>query len=220
MQAHEADDVRGIRMKGLTRGRLVDARLGIELVAAEVLDVPEHMPLGVLRQRDAEMRADAEIDDRRLLDGIALDRNSAQQDETAAAQHFVTDPVEDRGEPGQRERVAVDVQNAEAPGFHPLHGGLELGELFLAEGTNPLVLPRGHIGAIPDGRSGNLTGRHGVVDQFLGCRHARSLQGRLLSRKGSPVCIMPRRTLSNRQVHARSTRAAPSSIKASISSSA
>ena len=144
------------------------------LVAAEVLYVTEHVPLGVLRQGNAEMSAEAEVDDRRFLDRIALDGQAGQQDEAAAPQHLVADAVEHRAQCRQGEGLAVDVDDAETARVHGLHRRVELSEFGRGERADPLAR-RVHLRAVPDGGSGDLAWRHRGVESFLYGGHREAL---------------------------------------------
>ena len=80
-------------MEGLALVRLVDAHVGIVRGEAEILDMAQHVALAVLRARAAEMGAEAIEGGRRFAHRPALDRQAAQQQEAAAVQHLVLDPL-------------------------------------------------------------------------------------------------------------------------------
>ena len=90
-------------MEVLPLGGLVDADVRILRRQAEIADMAEHVALGVLRPRVAEICADAPIGGGAFGDRPALDRQAADQHEAAAVQHLIAQPIQDRAECRQRE---------------------------------------------------------------------------------------------------------------------
>ena len=82
-------------MESLPHRSLIDAHIGVFVVVAEVFYMPKHVAFTVLWHAIAQMRADPVIDHRRFFDGIALDRNTAQQNEAASFEQFFTGIVQD-----------------------------------------------------------------------------------------------------------------------------
>ena len=105
-QAEEAHDVAGVGVEVLALRRLVDAHVGVVGVVAEVAHVAEDVALGVLRERAAEVRADAPVDGRGLGDRVASDGHAAEQGEAAAVEQLPVDAVEDGAQAGQGEVLA------------------------------------------------------------------------------------------------------------------
>jgi hypothetical protein len=88
---------------------LVVARRGLCDVGAQIGHVSEQVALCVLRAEASEVRTDAQIGDRGLFEGVAADRESADQRESAAMQQSVEHSLQLHGQPGQHEGVRRDV---------------------------------------------------------------------------------------------------------------
>ena len=84
----------------------VAARVGIGVVAAEVLHVAEDVTLPVLRHGHAHVAAEPEIGDRRRLAVEAVDREVLHHHHAAAVEQLAPDVGHHLGERGEREVVA------------------------------------------------------------------------------------------------------------------
>src|SRR5215469_14806607 len=89
-------------------------RIGRAEAFAEVVDMPQQMPLRVLRTRAPKISANAPISRRALGDRPILDGHTAQQHKPTTVEHFVAQPVQDRPERRQREVLAADLGDVEA----------------------------------------------------------------------------------------------------------
>jgi hypothetical protein len=149
-QAEQGHHVARIGVVGLALAGLVDADVGVVALQAEVADVAQHMPLGILRAGAAEMGPQAEEGGRRLAHRPALDRQATQQGEAAAVQHRAPDRRQARAEARQREVLAADrgdvaLRGGEAPG-----GRVDLGHLARVQYRQPGGVA-GHLRPVPDG---------------------------------------------------------------------
>ena len=89
----------------------------------------QHMPLGILRARAAEMRAQSPIDPGRFLGRITLYRDTPDQEEAAPGQQFVAHAVEDRAQCRQRKFALADFHDRFGEGL--AHGVVQFGDLRL-----------------------------------------------------------------------------------------
>src|SRR3954464_10149093 len=96
-------------MKAHLRAGHVAARIGIGVVAAEVLDVPQDVALPVLRDALAEVSAEPEVAERLALAVEPLDRESLQHDDAAPFHELAPHVGKHRGKAPEREVFAAYV---------------------------------------------------------------------------------------------------------------
>jgi len=150
-------------VKALPLGSRVIAQSWVDLAEpAKIIDVPEQVPLRILRACAAEITADAPISGRALHDGSALDRHPTQQKETATVNNLAAEPIEHRPERRQRKILSANVGDIEVPYSDNSHRFLDLGDLRWRETVAPFVLPPAEVGAYP-GRGPSISGRGGNV---------------------------------------------------------
>ena len=137
-QAQQRDDVARVGMEPHHRAGLVTAHQGIIVILAQILDVTQQVPVGVLRHRAAEIEADAPQRGPRLGGVVFGDGKAADEDVTPPFQKLVTDVGQHRGEGGQREVVAPDVLDVEAQRLDPRDGRADLGDLLRGQVIDPL----------------------------------------------------------------------------------
>ena len=162
-QAQQRDHVAAIDMEVLAFRRRIAADIGIgRAAAAKIVDMPEQMPLCVLRACAAEIAADAPIGCRALGDRPIFDRHAAQQDKAAPIEHLGSQPIKHRPKCRQREVLAADFGKIEAACLHQLQRGFDLGDFRWRQAVAPLRLTSAHIRAGPGG---------GAFDQSAQRRH-------------------------------------------------
>src|SRR5690606_31673973 len=140
----------------------------------EIAHMSQDVALGILRARVAEPRAEAEIDGCRLGDGVALDRNPADQYEAPTVDDLVLELQELSAEGGQRKVGASDLGNVQAAGLDAAHRGFQFFDLLNRKPVDPFVA-LAHFGADPSRRA---------CDRGMWGIEAR---GRSRSHRGSPL---------------------------------
>ena len=98
-------------MVGQAGRSLVAAGFRPGIVEAEVLYVPQHMALAVLADRLSPLRAQAPEDAGGVRDLIALNRQAADDKETAAIQDFLLDRFEAGSKAWNRKLGRSDVED-------------------------------------------------------------------------------------------------------------
>ena len=162
-QAQQRDDVAAIDMEVLAFRRRITADIGVGRAAtAKIVDMPEQMPLCVLRACAAEIAADAPIGCRTLGDRPIFDRHAAQQDEAAPIEDLGSQPIKHRPKCRQREVLAADFGNIEASCLHQLQCGFDLGDFRWRQAVAPLRLTSAHIRAGPGGWTLDQSARQSV----------------------------------------------------------
>lgn len=91
--------------------------------------MPQDMALAILRDRLAQMRAQAEIGDGGLPRGPALHRQAAQQNKAMRMQHLPPDFADEAGQGGHRHIGRANGGDVDAAGIEPAHLGIEGGDL-------------------------------------------------------------------------------------------
>jgi len=150
-QAQQRDDIAAIDVEFLALcGRVAaQQRVGRAEPLAEVVDMPEQMPLGVLRPRAAEIGADPPISRGGLGDRPIFDPHSAHQHKAAPVEHLAAQPVEHRPQSRQRKIRAADIGEVEAAGTHRRRRRIDLVELRRRQTVGPLLLALLHLRADP-----------------------------------------------------------------------
>jgi hypothetical protein len=82
--AHQRDDIAIVAVHALAAAGVIAACLGLDI--ADIDDVAEQFALVRLRHRSAEMHAEPVINQTDIVERIALARQPAQQQKTAAVQ--------------------------------------------------------------------------------------------------------------------------------------
>jgi hypothetical protein len=113
----------------LPLGRLIGANIGVGRRQPEIANMPEQVPLRILRAGVAEIGADTPIPGSAVGHRPALDPQAAHQYEAAAVEDFVTQPLEYGAEMRQREIRPGNVADIETAGPHGGDRGLDLGNL-------------------------------------------------------------------------------------------
>ena len=91
----------------LTFARLVDARVWIPTGASEIFNMTEQVSGCVLHAQVAEMNADREKSNRRLVPGPTLDRKAFDQNEATSIEHFVEHALQAWAKRGKRHIIRV-----------------------------------------------------------------------------------------------------------------
>jgi hypothetical protein len=89
MQAQQANHITGIGVIVLPFPSLVDANIGVLARNPQVFHVTEKVSVPVLRAQVPQMQAESQKGDCRQTSAPSFDRQTAQQDKTAAFQDFV-----------------------------------------------------------------------------------------------------------------------------------
>ena len=114
----------------------------------------EEMTLGVLRAEPAERGTEAEIRDGLLLARHPLDRQPAQQHESASLEQFTLDVPQSGSEARQRKARRVEAFKRLAAFPESLDRAIDLVELVLGEMPDPVVAA-GELAAVPHTGSGD-----------------------------------------------------------------
>lgn len=72
-------------------------------IVAQIFDVSKDMPLSILADEIAQIRAESHVSDGRLLIPPSLDRKAFEEDEAFSIQKLVTDRLKEAGEAWKRE---------------------------------------------------------------------------------------------------------------------
>ncbi len=159
LQAHEADDVAGVRVVILPPRRLVCPHVRIVDPVAEIADVAEHVALRVLRYGAPEIRADAPEDPRNVRGGIPRTRYAADQHEAAAAQKLAPEGFERRPQGWQRELGLGRLKNLDVPPLDARERRLDLRDFARTQLVDPGIARR-HLAAAPCRGAPDRAGRH------------------------------------------------------------
>ena len=103
LEAQQADHVRRVAMERDVLRRQVLAHVPVALVRASVPHMAEQVAFAVLRARQAEVLSEAPEEDRGLLDGPRVDRDTGHDLQPAPVGHFVPPRRDARCQRRQRE---------------------------------------------------------------------------------------------------------------------
>src|SRR5262249_51578735 len=105
---------------------------------ADVADLAEELAVLALRYRHSKMRADAPDDEARLVVGVFLDREAAQQHEASSLLDLAGDPREPPGHERERKVLPPHLVKREPAALDVMHRRFELSHLAGRERLDPI----------------------------------------------------------------------------------